>query len=121
MRRLLLLQEALELLALLLVEQLLDALLAIREDGAVVLPEIVENRLYLLGLRRGQIQFLLHVIEVQGLGLGRIEGQRALAIVDRQIPGQGAYHRTRQKDQDERGCTRRPGAPESAGRAARAR
>src|ERR1039457_2313527 len=50
------LQQALKLPALVFVEQLLDARLAIAQYGAVILPKIVQNGLNLLGLRRRQVQ-----------------------------------------------------------------
>src|SRR5262245_43941148 len=63
--RLLVLQESLELLALVLVEDLLHALFALAQHGSVILPHVAQNTPDLLRLPGCQVQFPLQLLEIQ--------------------------------------------------------
>src|ERR1051326_2877917 len=71
---LLLLQEALELLALCFGEHLLHAAAAVADHDPVILPQIVEDRLHLHGFFGRQLEFLLDAGEVLRLAGRGIEG-----------------------------------------------
>ena len=86
----LLLQQPFELDPLIRGENLFNARPALAKHRPVVLPEIVEDRFDLLGLRRVEVQFLLQALEIYALALGGLESRGALAIVNAQIHHQGA-------------------------------
>src|ERR1035437_10384794 len=109
------LQQALKLPALVFVEQLLDARLAITQYGAVILPKIVQNGLNLLGLRRRQVQFLAQAIEVEDLAGRGIERRLMEPAVNAEIHGQRARGRAAQEKQSQRHRTGKLGVPGSPG------
>src|ERR1035437_7501505 len=86
------LKQALELDLLLRGERLLEALLAVGQDRAVVLPEIVQGRFHLFGLGGREVEILLQALESGRLALEGLEGRGALPAVNAEIHGQRANH-----------------------------
>src|SRR5262249_59711753 len=90
---------------------LLHARTAIGDYHAVILPQVVQNRLHLGRLRRSQIQFLLNAREVGRLTVGRIE----CGLVQPGMRAQAHYHGARsgaaQKDKRQRHYTDQPRIP----------
>src|SRR6202142_1821938 len=99
--RLAFLQDALELLALLLVENLFHFSLAFAQHGAVVLPEIIEDGLHLLLLGRRKVEFALHPGEIELPADGSIEGRLVQAVMHAEIHGDGSRRGAAQEHQSQ--------------------
>src|SRR5262249_42566578 len=97
-------------------QDLLHTRLGIAQDTAIILPEIIKNRLHLLRLRRRQAQFLLHALEEPNLSRGRIE----IGLVERPMRAQGHYERAgpgaEKKYQEEHNCRGNAWIPAAAQR-----
>src|SRR5262249_33245379 len=89
----LLLQEAFEFDALLVIQQLIHPLLAVAQHGAVILPEIIEHRLDLLRLDGRKVQFSLQPFEVERLARSRIKHRGARPVMDPEVHPQSARSR----------------------------
>src|ERR1039458_6992728 len=87
--RLAFLKDALELLALLLIEYLFHFSLAFAQHGAVVLPEIIEDGLHLLLLGRREVEFALHPGEIELPAHGSIEGRLVQVVMHAEIHSDG--------------------------------
>src|ERR1035437_4163085 len=107
------LQDALEFLALLLVENLFHLGLAFAQHGAVILPEIIEDGLHLLLLGRREVEFALHPGEIEFPTHGGIEGRLVQAVMHAEIHGDGSRRGAAQEYQRQRDHTGDLGIPRS--------
>src|ERR1035437_7420762 len=87
------LQDALEFLALLLVENLFHLGLAFAQHGAVILPEIIEDGFHLLLLGGREIEFALHPGEIELPTHWGIERRLVQAVMHAEIHGDGSRRR----------------------------